>query len=235
LGNARMKKAAILLTNYLRPKSLERQLTTFKAVRDIFEIYVIDNSTRDVNLRRRINIENWYTYIENGVNLGAGYRFLMSSGLPHDFIIAVDDDIFLTIDQLLLLYEALRSNPDRVHGVWGQTLDFQLKGHPLKGGICKETKAVHVISRVYAYTPQISLRSMCVARDVGFASWWDIGPTDDILLSAASFESPLCHAVDELSVCETADTEGIATWRTAGFFASRNILIEKLLRLGFFQ
>jgi hypothetical protein len=230
-----MKKAAILLTNYLRPKSLETQLTTFRAVRDVFEIYVIDNSIRDVNLRQHVTIEDWYTYIEHGINLGAGYRFLMSGSLPHDFLIAIDDDIFLTVDQLFLLYNALRADPDRVHGVWGQTLDFQLKGHPLKGGIHKETKAVHVISRVYAYTPEISFRSMCIARDVGFTAWRHIGPTDDILLSAASFEPPLCHAVDELRVCETADTEGIATWRRDGFFAARDAVIEKLLKFGFFH
>jgi hypothetical protein len=231
----KMKKAALLLTNYLRPGSLQKQLRTLKSVRDTFDIYVIDNSDRRSNLRHKIALENWYYYIENGTNLGAGYRFLMSSGLPHEFLIAIDDDIFLTIDQLSFLYQALRADPNRLHGVWGQTLDFKSEGHLLRGGLQGKTVAVQVISRVYAYTPQIAFRSICVAKEAGFTTWRDIGPTDDILLSAASFEAPICHAVADLSVCNTSDADGIATWKTKGFFPARDRLIDKLLELGFFQ
>jgi len=230
-----MQNAAILLTNYLRPNSILKQLNTFIAVCDRFDVYIIDNAPRESNLRSQIRIEDWYYYIENGANLGAGYRFLLSNGLPHHFFIAIDDDIFLTIDQLMLLYGALLADPRRVHGIWGQTIDLTAEVARLRsGGIRKYSAHVHVIQRVYAYTPSISFRSVCIAREVGFDAWQDIGPTDDILLSAASFEAPMCHPLDELSVCETSDTVGIAQWKADGFIARRDRLVGKLLELGCF-
>jgi hypothetical protein len=64
---------------------------------------------------------------------------------------------------------------------------------------------------------------------MGFDSWKDIGPTD-ILLSAASIGAPICHGIDDLSVCETSDPIGIATWKNAGFDPARTALIDRLLR-----
>ena len=67
---------------------------------------------------------------------------------------------------------------------------------------------------------------------MGFDSSKDIGPTD-ILLSAASIGAPICHGIDDLSVCETSDPIGIATWKNAGFDPARTALIDRLLRGSF--
>jgi hypothetical protein len=227
-----MKSAAVILTNFRRPENIPRQLGSLKAMLEIFDVFLIDNADHPTNLRKRMDVEGWYTYIENGRNLGAGFRFLFSSSLPHDFIIAVDDDVFPTVHQLSLIYEGLRREPLRVHGLWGLKLDLSSTSRRLKGGIREHGETVHVVSRVYGYTPETAFKSVAIAHKVGFASWREIGPTDDILLSAASVEPPWCHGINELTVCETSDKDGIATWKSEGFFRRRNQLIDELLTLG---
>lgn len=224
-----MKKAAVILTNYLRPDNVPRQLSLLADARSEFDFIVIDNANSGQNLRSRGKVEDWYIYLENRMNLGAGYRFLISCGLSYQAIIAIDDDVFLTRDQLSLIHAGICREPKRVHGVWGQRLTTNALRRELPGGYSRETRGVNVISRVYGYTPQIAFKAIAMARQIGFCSWTSIGPTDDILLSAASEGAPVCHGIDNLSVCETSNTEGIATWKTAGFDPARTMLIDRLL------
>jgi hypothetical protein len=224
-----MNQAAVILTNYRRPDNVPRQLELLAGARGEFDFIVIDNADRGHNLRSRITVEDWYVYVENRANLGAGYRFLISCGLPYDAIIAIDDDVFLGQDQLALIHVGIRREPSRVHGVWGQDLTKNAARRELPGGYSHANRTASVISRVYGYTPRIAFKAMAIARQMGFDSWKDIGPTDDILLSAASEGAPICHGIDRLSVCETSNTEGIATWKTAGFDPARTVLIDKLL------
>jgi hypothetical protein len=227
-----MTKVAIILTNYLRPLNVPKQLSLLTGARDEFDFIVIDNASRPVNLRSRGLVEGWYTYIENGDNYGAGFRFLLSCGLPYDYIIAVDDDVFLTENQLLTVHEGLVREDSRVHGIWGQILTERSPRRRLTGGSSSNTCCVNVISRVYGYTPQTAFRALGIAQDMGFSCWRDIGPTDDILLSAASDGFPVCHGTDSLAVCETSDADNVATWKQRGFYPARNALIDKLVAVG---
>jgi hypothetical protein len=228
-----VRQAAIILTNFRRPGNVMKQLEDYRGLAHMFDLFVIDNAPVSTNLRSYYAVEPWFHYIENGLNLGPGHRFLFSCSLPHRYLIAVDDDVFLTPAQLLVLYESMRQQPTRVHGVWGQILDPLFQRRKLKGGI-RSSRAVDVISRVYGYTPEIALSCICLARYLGFRAWTEIGPTDDILLSVAGAEPPLCHATDELKVCDTSDLVGIALWRTEGFYPARNSLIDRLLQRGLF-
>jgi hypothetical protein len=226
-----MKRAAVILTNYLRPANLPKQLSLLFGARDEFDFIVVDNGEQGRNLRNRIKIEDWYVYIDNKTNLGAGYRFLISCGLPYDEVIAIDDDVFLSETQLLLIRQAILKEPSRVHGVWGQGLRRGLDRRELPGFHSPQTRAVSIVSRVYGYTPRVAFKALAIAQQLGFRTWREIGPTDDILLSAASEEAPICHGIDELSTCETSNLEGVATWKSQGFNTARNDLIDRLLDL----
>jgi hypothetical protein len=230
-----MNDAAIILTNYRRPRNLPRQLLKVKQLANSFDVFVIDNSDRKNKMRNFVAIEDWYTYIENGLNLGAGYRFIFSCSLPHKRIIALDDDIFLEPEQIVALSDAIFREPQRVHGVWGQTIELDSERHRLKVETSEHKCSVDVISRVYAYAPKIAFLAVCLAERLGFSSWADIGPTDDILLSAASMARPIRHALGPWSVCETSDSVEIALWRSAGFFPARDRIIDQLLERGYLR
>lgn len=227
----KMKKAAVILTNYRRPANLPKQLSMLADVRGEFDVIVVDNADHGRSLRSQIDIEDWYIYLENGTNLGGGYRILISCGLSYDALVAIDDDVFLSTDQVLLIKRAILEEPERLHGFWGQGVARNSDRRELPGFYSPQTRVVSVVSRVYGYTPRLAFKAVAVAQQLGFPTWADIGWTEDILLSAASKNAPICHGIDQLATCETSNLVGIATWKNPGFDAERNGVIDRLLDL----
>jgi len=154
----------------------------------------------------------------------------MASQLDYDRFLFIDDDIFLTAAQIDTLFAALDREPGRAHGVWGEIIERRWRGLRFKTHIQSATREVDILNRVYALSASQTRGAIALARGLGIDDWADIGPTDDILVSFAGAERPMCHDVGSLAECSSSDQPGIAVWRRRGFYKARRAMVHALLR-----
>jgi len=70
---------------------------------------------------------------------------------------------------------------------------------------------------VYAFSRTQAAAALGLAGQLWVASWADIGPQDDVLLSCASPKPRLCRDLGALRPCATSNQPGIASWTSEGF------------------
>ena len=222
---------AILLTNYRRPWNLPRQIDAGLRSTRKPDIYLIDNA-EDQALEGSPTIPfDRITYLRSPTNLGAPHRFFVAATLPHDVIVAIDDDILLTSSQIDRLIAEFEADPDRVHGIWGQ--ECRIVGGELKSkpGIRGVTREVEVLNRVYVCSPAHARAAIALSRRLGYATWQDIPSSDDAFLSYAAPKKPMCHELGPLEDCPSSNDPRIAVWRRPGFVETRRKLILALEEL----
>jgi hypothetical protein len=117
-----------------------------------------------------------------------------------------------------------------VHGVWGEDINPRSK-LGFKTHLCNENREVDILNRLYVLTPALAKRAIALAELCGHPDWSKIGPIDDIFISYAGTRKPACHDVGPLEDCPSSDQEGIASWRSRGFFEHRKQIIARLCAL----
>lgn len=212
--------AAIVL-NYRRPQNIGRIAHGLHSALPHVPIFVLDQSLNDV-LRGRDDVP-WHAlwHMRARRNAGAGARFALAARLPFSHYLALDDDIFLTAEQLRQLCFRAEQDPSRPHGVWGQSIEHAADGRlRLRSGICCADVSVDILNRVYAFTRAQAVRSLALAHALG-REWEEVGPTDDLFISYAGERRPQCHALGALESCVTSDDPDVAVWKQSGFHRQR--------------
>ena len=219
---------AMIVTNYKRPANISRILASCEQSKHVPDIYLIDNSdccsgraAADGNTRVR--------YLPQPRNQGSAYRFILSSTLPHDCFICIDDDMFLQPGQADALFDRIEAHPHGLHGVWGQIFLATDIGFRLKSGIKYRDCKLPIINRVYGYASCYIRDAVDYACALGYSDWQAAGPVDDILLSLTGHNPPTCHDLGPLEDCPSSDDPLIAVWQTEGFADSRIQLVHALL------
>lgn len=225
-----MQSTAIILTNFRRAQNLPSIIAESNKCVPQPTIIVIDNAIDDpLDVSGYRSWPNFECF-RSGKNLGAGHRFQIAATLSQQSVLCLDDDIFLATGQLEMLIRLHQESPGRVHGVWGQTITAKSGKVWLQGGIREVDCDVDILNRVYTLTPSVAQKALELASHIGFASWQDIGPTDDILISFAGSQRPRCHDLGHIAECPTSNDPEIAVWRRSGFHKHRVALIEQLRR-----
>src|SRR5579864_958746 len=143
---------AVILMNYKRPQNVGRIVAAARAGVPDAPILLLDQAPGG-DLLRRDDIawsEVWYR--RAAVNKGAGARVPLAAALPFDDWIAIDDDIFLTAQQIAELAAFLRAEPDRVHGVVGQRVEFANGQLALRDPFERVDAPLSVLNQVYAFS-----------------------------------------------------------------------------------
>jgi len=220
---------AVIILNYRRPQNIGLITRAAREALPDAAIFVLDQADRD-GLRERTDIDWDQVWFQRAaVNKGAGARVPLAARLPFDHWIAIDDDTLLTAEQIGALAERLRGEPDRAHGVWGQRLELNEGQIDLRNAMHGVEAAVSTLNQVYAFSGAQARDAVALSARLGFASWDEVGPADDFLLSCASPKPPLCHDLGEIALCPTCDEPEIAVWKSKGFLEHRIEVIRKLM------
>lgn len=222
---------AIVLTSYRRPWNMADIVDACLRSARRPEVVLIDNSgTLTQEAAPEIPFGR-IAYVNPGANLGAGYRFELAAGFAHDIVLCLDDDILLSAEQIDRLFGAFEAEPDRLHGVWGQQVALDADGLPRLGrGVFGARSEVDVLNRVYAFRPAQASRALRLAEELGYRSWREIGPIDDILMSFSGARRPVCESVGRFRECATSNDPQIALWRRPGFHEQRRAALAALYR-----
>ena len=224
-----MSVCAIVLS-YKRPQNIERLVLPYIASTLIDRI-VISNNNPDLDLL------GWLGSVRDVPKVDLvqqprrslpGKRFEIALTEPFDTFLCPDDDLFLTTAQIDALLGALRHEPNRVHGVYGEIHSFVNGSMQLGGGIHGIECELDILNRCYAFTRDHLLQMSALARELGYQSVGDTLFVDDMLLSYCGDGPPICHDLGPLDSCETSETPGIATFRESGFDQARMALWLRL-------
>lgn len=222
---------AVIVLNYKRPQNIAAITLAARSALPNATIFVLDQAQDETHQWRDVDPQAMVWLRRSPRNDGAGARVLLASHLPFTHYIAIDDDTFLTPGQISRLAELLQSQPDRAHGIWGQRFERVNGGIQANGSLIQVNAPVSILNRVYAFTRSQATAAIALSARLGFASWRDIGPTDDILLSCAASKPPLVHALGPFEQCATSNTPGVAVWKTEGFSDRRVEVCRRLLEL----
>jgi hypothetical protein len=223
---------AVIILNYKRPQNIGRIVAAAREALPEAPIHIYDQSEReDFRLRDDIPWEEvWVQHAK--VNGGSGARLMLATRLPFEFYVAIDDDTFLSPQQVRRLAELVRGESDRAHGVYGQRLELIEGKIAWRNGMWGIDGAVSILNLAYAFSRNQAAAAMELAMRLGLATWVDIGLLDDVMLSCASVKPPLCHNLGGIEQCPTSSQPGIAQWVEAKFAERRDAAANQLLVAG---
>ena len=225
------KGVPFILTNFKRPQNLPRLVDICLSSKYAGQVIVIDNAPDD-SLGNSLDLSSRrVVYKPNFDNLGAGYRFTVAARMQVPLVVAIDDDLFPTVEQIDRLIEAARKDPGRLHGIWGERLT-EKDNHPhFANAIHNQNRDLDIINRVYVFDPEQAKVARTLMRRTGFKNWLDAIPSDDVFLSFASDRKPRLHDLGPIEDCPTSGAAGIAQWRHDNFIQRRWQVVAMLSRL----
>jgi hypothetical protein len=220
---------AVIILNYKRPQNIGAIASAAREALPDAPVFILDQGERE-DFRERGDIPWGEVWVQRArVNRGAGSRVPLACRLPFDFYVAIDDDVFLTAEQIRRLAELVRAQPDRAHGVWGERLELHQGAIKFRTSITGIDEALSNLNEVYAFSRGQAAAAIQLAARLGFPSWEDVKVGNDILLSCASPHPPLCHDLGAIRHCPTSNEPGIAVWRSEGFRERRAEIYRKLI------
>jgi hypothetical protein len=221
---------AVIILNWKRPQNIGRIVETASEALPHAQIFVVDQAEDPDSLIERTDVPRERCWIRTQPNAGPGVRIKLAAQMPFDHILCLDDDIFLTVDQIRILMARLAADPDSVHGLIGQLFRRYRTG--LQRIRLRADSEASFLNCVYAFTRTRAIATMRLARSTGYARWEDVARTEDILLSAAGPGPARVHYLGPLDRCETSSAQGVALVSSAGFREERHTLIVELAKRG---
>ncbi|MEM7584687.1 MAG: hypothetical protein AAF560_14955 [Acidobacteriota bacterium] len=167
---------------------------------------------------------------------GPGIRFDLARDFPADYYLTVDDDIFLTPQQIRRLFEHLVDQPETPHGIFGQQYVGRGEVPPqLWGWKCSVTRIdteVDVLNRVYAFTREHLNEYFRHIAELGLGKGSEIFNGEDVILSASGKGRPRIHDLGPWLDCILEGDPGIALHQTTpSFMVEREALHLELQRI----
>jgi hypothetical protein len=218
--------AAIIL-NWKRPQNIGRLVRAVGDALPAAAIFVIDHGEGADSLERRADVPRERCWIRSQPNAGAGARIALAAALPFDHYLCIDDDTFLSGEQIRALMEQLAEAPGSAHGLTGQLIFKTDTGYALRNSV-RGNGEISVINQVYAFTKARAEATIRLAAAIGIRNWRDVRRGDDMLLSSAGPDPARIHDFGDWEECPTNDADGIATCRSADFRETRAELYRKL-------
>jgi hypothetical protein len=220
---------AVILLNYKRPQNIGAIVGAVRQALPDAPIFILDQGERE-EFRARDDIPWSEVWVQRArVNRGAGARVPLACRLPFDLYLAIDDDVFLTPEQIRALAERLQAQPDRAHGVWGERLELDQGLISFRTTLTGIDASLSNLNEVYAFSRVQAVAAIELSARLGYPSWESLRVGNDILLSCASRAPPLCHDLGPIAHCPTSNEPGIAVWLSNGFREDRAELARRLI------
>jgi hypothetical protein len=217
-----MSCCAIILS-YKREQNIPIIVDTLLAMDDVDHV-IVSNNNPDVDLSVLLSnkLECFkFELIQQDCRCHCIKRFEIAIDLDYDYFICIDDDVFLTQNQIQFLLDSVKANPLVPHGFNGQLECFEQDCLFLHGGVGFENHPIDVLNNGYFFTKKHAVKMFFLASELGIDAMSDAVFIDDVLLSFSGEGKPICHYIGEIKTCPSSELTGIATYKENNFDAIR--------------
>ena len=214
------QRLTVLITCFhpVRAVHLDTQARTALRCRFVEKV-VVSSHNPDVKAEAWVRVRDPRLLFQNvPEKRGCGHRWTVAAALDPEFLLVIDDDIFLRASQIAALFQQLVSLPRVPHGLSGIReledgyLDF----------VDRQEVGVDYLCEVYAVTRQ-HLRRHAELQTLATAA----APVGELIASAFDFMvisragngRPHVHDLGHILRCETFKTPGVAVHKHDGFEA----------------
>jgi hypothetical protein len=221
---------AVLLTHN-RPQNM--RLLVQGALRNRFVTRVIvSNSNPQVKIRDWVaSTDSRLTLVDEATPTQPGHRLVLAKQTGAEYVLSIDDDIFLTPNQWTKFFEFLLSDEQCPHGIIGQDYRPGTKssnGSPFHHLTGRDTE-VDVLIGAFAFTSEHLQRLFDLAAKIGVLDLSRVRNGEDILLSFSGTTRPHIHALKPALFCASEGLPGVALWKTHDqFWDERVRMFEKI-------
>jgi hypothetical protein len=220
---------AVLLTHN-RPQNIS--LLVEGALRNLFVTRVIvSNSNPKVKIRDWIpSKDSRLLLIDETSPTQPGHRFVLAKQTEAEYVLSIDDDIFLTPKQWRRFFEFLVADKQCPHGISGQVYRPGTKssnGSPFHHVLARDME-VDVLIGAYAFTREHLKRVFELAAKIGVPDLSQLRNGEDIVLSFSGTTRPRIHRMRPALFCASAGLPGVALWKSDDkFWDGRVRVFEK--------
>lgn len=214
-----------IVLNYKRPHNIDAIVRSLLQTPSIKTV-IVSNNNPACNIRRWLDIANdRIRIIDQPVRCSTAERYRIAALCDTQYFLAVDDDLFLLPEQYEKVMCALKADPSRVHGVFGQTMQ---QDGTFQYAVRGDTD-LDVCNRVYAFTREHVMQFHALVERLHLhGDDWKRSDWDDIVISFSGAQKPRSHVIGPYLDCPTQGKKGIAVWRRDDFFDERLPLFRRL-------
>jgi len=194
---------------------------------DFVEQVVISNHNPDIKIEEKVGIRNdRLVCLDQSSRRACGFRWRLIRSLGADYVISIDDDIFLFPQQLKTLFQSLIREPEVPHGFSGFV---RLPDDSLQY-VERTNMAVHYLCEIYAVTREHLKRYFEMERLLGDddhtlpAAVERYG--DFVLISQTGTRNPKIQNAGGIFRSDTFKTAGVALHKDVEWGA----YVEKVAR-----
>jgi hypothetical protein len=210
--------ATVLITYYnpARMKYIEPQIRNILKC-DFVEKLIISNHNPEVRIENLIKSrDKRLVVINQEIKRGCGFRWNVAADFDPEFLIVIDDDVWLFPWQLANLFKHLVKEPEIPHGLAGFLAldDNQFEYHD------RENISVDFLCEVYAITKDHLCRYRELERmvaELGDISQMIESAVDFMVISQTGSKKPMIHNTGNIFRSPTFKTPGVAVHQENGF------------------
>jgi len=222
---------AVLLTHN-RPQNM--WLLVEAALRNRFVTSVIvSNSNPQVKIRDWVaSTDSRLTLVDETTPTQPGHRLVLARQTGAEYVLSIDDDIFLTPQQWKKFFEFLLSDEQCPHGIIGQDFHpgtMSSNGSPFHHITGRDTD-VDVLIGAFAFTNLHLKRVFDLAAKIGVSDLSRVRNGEDILLSFSGVTRPHIHPLKPALFCASEGLPGVALWKTHDHFWDERIRVFEKVR-----
>jgi hypothetical protein len=226
------KTCVAVLLSHNRPQNMP--LLVEAALRNRFVARVIvSNSNPEVRMRDWITSKDPRLVItDEATRTQPGHRLVLAKQTGAEYILSIDDDIFLAPAQWKSLFEFLLADEQCPHGIVGDVYcpEMESSNGLLFNHVSGRDMEVDVLTGVYAFTGEHLRRVFELAARIGVSNLSQLRNGEDILLSFSGRTRPHIHAVKPALLCASGCLPGIALWKSDDGFWDERIRVFKKVR-----
>lgn len=191
---------------------------------EFIEKVVVSNHNPDIKLEQWVRVKDErLKLINQNTRYGPGYRWEIAYGEDSDFIILIDDDLFIYPGQIKILIQHLFRQPGIPHGITGHYNTNYYQNLEME---------VDTLNQIYAITRQHLekyFELLNAIKVIDHTAYESIELyADDVLISRSGINKPMIHNIGSLLRCNTARKPGVAMHLEENFIEKRNRVVNVL-------
>ncbi|QVL50285.1 MAG: glycosyltransferase [Thiocapsa sp.] len=233
-----MHKATVIINSYNRVKNIQHMVQAALKC-DFVEKVIISNNNPQVQIENWVNVsDDRLLLIQHKFRKRCRYRWIIAAKTPRRYYIAIDDDLFVSPEQLKKLFESLIDDPSVPHGMFGSVyISNDPNNEEMSSAYSyfnSKNVTVDVLHQIYAVTDEhVSNYFDLLAKIRGNnreVSKFLRRIGDDIVMSHAGSERPKTHDFGFVLECASHNRAGLATFQDLEFSQKRIRIFREVRR-----
>ena len=222
----RSEKLTVVLLSYGRAANLDTIVAACLACPFVQRV-ILSNNNPELRMRDFVSQRDRRLQItDQPVRCFPSKRYELARDSGDEWLLCIDDDTFLTPQQIRSLFEALLADPSVPQGIAGENLRPEAGFAEYQFGAPGKPETADCLVWAYAFTRQHTERYFDLLQKLGINND-TFHANQDIVLSLSGEARPLVHNFGTLHLCGSRDAKDVATSKQAGFREQREALLRK--------